>query len=116
MAKAIRLYEVSLSFAAIMLIKKNVDLYQEHLSMSLRVITRVMGEQGDDFDVHAKNLVPMFILLGFVYLLHGKHKLALRCIDQAQKVVDKLHGQEPRNADYIITVHALAAIVMLNIG
>ena len=58
----------------------------------------------------------MLVLLGFVYLLHGKHKLALKCIHQAQEIIDKLDGREPRNIDYIITVHALAAIVMLNIG
>jgi hypothetical protein len=37
-----RLFHISLSFSIIMVLNKNTDLYQHHLSLSLRTVTRLM--------------------------------------------------------------------------
>ena len=39
-----RLFHIGLSFAIIMLLNKNTDLYQHHLSLSLRTVTRLMND------------------------------------------------------------------------
>ena len=39
-----RLFHISLSFSIIMLLNKNTELYQHHLSLSLRTVTRLMHD------------------------------------------------------------------------
>jgi hypothetical protein len=74
--KAQSLYTISFGFAIMMMMNKNVELFQKHLNLCLETITKMMRLL--ETDPYHKDQSVILILLASLYM-RNRFKMSLKC-------------------------------------